>query len=97
MTNGIGDLLLLIVWVAILLLLARLVLDWVQQLARSWRPQGPVAVLCEGIYSATDPPMRAVRRVIPPIRLGSVVLDLSLMVLLFALYVLMSIIAAVFS
>lgn len=97
MTNGIGDLLLLIVWVAILLLLARLVLDWVQQLARSWRPQGPVAVLCEGIYSATDPPMRAVRRVIPPIRLGSVVLDLSLMVLLFALYVLMSVIAAVFS
>lgn len=97
MTNGIGDLLLLIVWVAILLLLARLVLDWVQQLARSWRPQGPVAVLCEGIYSATDPPMRAVRRVIPPIRLGNVVLDLSLMVLLFALYVLMSIIATVFS
>jgi YggT family protein len=97
MTDGIAAFLLLIVWVAIVLLLARLVLDWVQMLARSWRPQGPIAVLCEGIYSATDPPMRAVRRVIPPIRLGNTVLDLSLMVLLFALYILMSIIAAVFA
>ena len=95
-SQSIGNLLLLIVWVAIVMLLARFVLDWVQLLARSWRPQGPVAVLCEGIYSATDPPLRSIRRVIPPIRLGGAALDRSPMVLLFGLYVLMQIIAAIF-
>ncbi len=93
----IGGILQLIVWIAIVMLLARFVLDWVQLLARSWRPQGPVAVLCEGIYSATDPPLRVIRGVIPPIRLGGAALDLSPMVLLFALYILMQIIVVVFS
>ncbi len=93
----IGGILQLIVWIGIVLLLARFILDWVQMLARSWRPQGPIAVLCEGIYSATDPPLRAIRGVIPPIRLGGAALDLSPMVLLFALYILMQIIVVVFS
>ena len=95
-SESIGQFLQLIVWVAIVLLIARFVLDWVQLLARSWRPAGPVAVLCEGIYSATDPPLRAIRRVIPPIRLGGAMLDLSPMVLLFALYILMQIIVGIF-
>lgn len=92
----VGDLLALIVWVAIVLLLARFVLEWVQLLARQWRPRGAVAVLCEGIYSATDPPLRAIRRVLPPLRLGSVGLDLSPMVLLFALWILLAIIERAF-
>lgn len=95
-SSDIGGLLALIIWIAIVLLLARFILEWVQLLARSWRPTGLVAVLCEGIYSATDPPLRAIRRVIPPLRLGQVALDLSPMVLLFGLYILLSIIARAF-
>lgn len=96
MSDQIGDLLALIIWIAIVLLLARFVLEWVQLLARQWRPRGVVMILCEGIYSATDPPLRAVRRLVPPLRLGQLALDLSPMILLFALWILLSIVERVF-
>jgi YggT family protein len=92
----VGSILDLILLLAIILLIARLVLDWVQQLARSWRPRGLVLVLCEGLYSLTDPPLRAVRRIIPPLRLGAVMLDLSPMVLLIAIYILRAVVRSIF-
>ncbi len=93
---AVGSIIYFVLWVAVLLLIARFVLDWVQMLARQWRPRGFVAVLCEGIYSVTDPPLRAVRGVIPPLRLGAVMLDLSPMILLIAIFILQRIVAAVF-
>jgi YggT family protein len=83
----VGEFLLFITWVAVLILLARFIIDWVQLLARSWRPKGIVAALCEAIFTITDPPLRAIRGVIPPIRMGGAMLDLSPMVLLIALYI----------
>ena len=59
------------------LLIARLVLDYVQMFARSWRPTGVVLVLAEIIYSITDPPLRLLRKVLRPVRVGSVMLDLA--------------------
>ena len=53
-------------------------------------------MLCEGLYSVTDPPLRAVRRVIPPLRLGAVMLDLSPMVLIIGIYILQALVGAVF-
>jgi YggT family protein len=91
-----GAIILFVLWIAVVLLLARFVLDWVQMLARQWRPSGAVAVLCEGIYSVTDPPLRAVRGVIPPLRLGAVVLDLSPMILLIGIFILQAITRSVF-
>ncbi len=93
---AVGSFILFLLWVAIVVLIARFVLDWVQMLARQWRPRGFVAVLCEGIYSITDPPLRAVRGVIPPLRLGAVMLDLSPMILLFGIIILQWIVRAVF-
>jgi len=84
-----------ILWICILFLIARFILEWVRLLARSWRPSGVVAVLCEGIYTVTDPPLRAVRRVIPPIRMGGAALDLSPIVLLIGIYILQAINGAV--
>ena len=69
-------------------LLGRLVLDYVQMFARSWVPHGFWLVVCEGVYTVTDPPMRLLRRVIPPLRLGGVSLDLSFIVLFFAVIIL---------
>ena len=83
----VGEFLLFITWVAVLILLARFIIDWVQLLARSWRPTGIVAVFCEAIFTITDPPLRAIRGVIPPIRMGGAMLDLSPMVLLIGLYI----------
>jgi YggT family protein len=73
--------------VAFFLLLARLVFDYVFMFARNWRPSGPIVVLLELIYSVTDPPLKALRRVIPPLRLGSVSLDLGFLVLIIAVQV----------
>jgi YggT family protein len=94
--ESVGQVLNLVLLVALLLLIARFVLDWVQMLARNWRPRGFIAVLCEGLYSVTDPPLRAVRGVIPPLRLGAVMLDLSPMILIIAIYILRAIVAGVF-
>ena len=76
--------------VFLILLFARFVVDWVMVLARSWRPSGLVAAGLEVVYSTTDPPLKAVRKVIPPLNLGSIRLDLGFMVLLIAVLVLRS-------
>lgn len=75
-----------------ILLIARLVFDYVMMFARSWRPAGVVAVGLEVVYSVTDPPLKALRRVIPPLRLGNFSIDLGFMVLLFVVYVLMNVV-----
>lgn len=80
----VGQLLSLILSLYLFVLIGRLVFDWVQVFARDWRPKGPILVLANGIYALTDPPLRALRRVIPPLRLGSVALDLGFLVLIVA-------------
>ena len=80
-----------ILLVFLILLFARFVVDWVMVLARSWRPSGLVAAGLEVVYATTDPPLKAIRKVIPPLNLGSIRLDLAFMVLLIAVYILRSI------
>ena len=77
----------IILWSLLLLLLARLVFDDVQMFAASWRPRGIVLIIAEAVYTVTDPPLRALRRVIPPLRIGSVALDLSFLVLILAVQI----------
>lgn len=74
-----------------LLLIGRLVFEWIQVFARDWRPRGPMLVIAEGIYTATDPPLKALRRVLPTLRFGNVGIDLSFLVLMIGISVLMSI------
>ncbi len=42
------------------------------------------------MWSVTDPPLKALRRVIPPLRIGTVSIDLASLVLLVILFVLMT-------
>lgn len=93
----VGVILVQVIGVAIIVLIARFIVDWVQLLARRWQPRGFVAVLCELIFSITDPPLRAMRRVIPSIRLGGVMLDLSAMVLLLLLFIAQAVVVQVFN
>jgi YggT family protein len=74
--------------VYLVLLIARMIFSWVQVYARSWHPSGILLVIAEGVYSATDPPLRFLRRYIPTVRLGSLALDLSFMLLFLVVYVL---------
>ena len=75
----------------VFVLIARVVLEMVQSFSRSWRPTGFVLVLAEIVYTITDPPLKFLRRFIKPIRLGSIALDLSVLILFFAVIILQSV------
>jgi len=72
----------------LILMLIRLVVDWVQVFARSWTPRGPVLFVLEIVYTITDPPIMFVRRFVPPLRLGAVALDTSFLIVLVVVYLL---------
>lgn len=81
----------LIVFLFMIILIGRLVLDWIRVFAREWKPTGPVLVVAVSVYQVTDPPIRALRRVLPPLRLGSVQLDLAFTVLFLVVIVLLTV------
>ena len=85
-----GQILGTVLWLYWLVLIARLVLDFVRIFARSWQPRGLLLLIAEFVYSITDPPLRALRRVIPPLRLGSVSLDLAFLILILGVQILIN-------
>jgi YggT family protein len=68
-------------------LIARIIIDYVMMFSRSWQPRGFVLALVDVVFRLTDPPLRFLRRFIPPLRLGSVSLDLSFLVLIIGVQV----------
>lgn len=80
---------LLIYW---LFLLARLVIEMVRSFARDWRPTGVTVVVIEVIFTATDPPIKLLRRLIPPLPLGPVRLDLSLIITMIVILIAMQLV-----
>jgi YggT family protein len=85
-----------VLWVALMcfliVLIFRLVMDYVFQFARSWQPGKAMVVVLEATYTVTDPPLKLLRRFIPPQRLGGVALDLSFFVLMIIVYILINIV-----
>jgi YggT family protein len=75
----------------LVILIGRMIIGWIQVFARSWRPSGVVLVLAEGIFTATDPPLKFLRRFIPPLRIGTVAMDLSYMVLFIVVLLLLQV------
>jgi YggT family protein len=75
----------------LVVLIGRMIFGWVQVFARDWRPSGILLVIAEGIFTATDPPLKFLRRFIPPLRLGMVALDLSFMVLFIVILILLQV------
>ena len=82
------SILLEIVYLALLVFVfamwGRLILDFVQAFARSWRPRGPILVVVSFIYTVTDKPLRFVRRFIKPISFGAIALDFGWTVVMLA-------------
>ena len=85
----IGSILHFILQLFLFALLARLIFDYVRMFKPSLRPRGIILILVEVVYTITDRPMNFVRRFVPPLRLGGVSLDLSFIVLFFAIQMLM--------
>jgi YggT family protein len=92
----VGAVINLVLTLFLILLFARFVVDWVQVFARSWTPKGIVLVLLEIIYSVTDPPIVFIRRFVPPLRLGPIVLDTSFIIVLISVYLLIELNRVVF-
>ena len=70
-----------------LLLIARIVVEFIRSFSRDWHPRGATVVALEAIMTVTDPPVNLLRRVIPQLTIGSVRLDFSLMVLLLLAFI----------
>jgi YggT family protein len=75
----------------LILLIGRMIFGWIQVFARDWRPTGIVLVIAEAIFTVTDPPLKFLRRFIPPLRLGMVAMDLSFMVLFIVVLILLEV------
>ena len=69
-----------ILTIYLIILIGRMIVSWIQMFARQWVPTGILLVIAESIFTVTDPPLKFLRRYIPPLRLGRVAMDLSFMV-----------------
>ncbi len=86
-----------VLWTFLALLWVRFVAGWVQAFARVWSPRGFILVVLEFTYTVTDPPIKALRRVIPPLRIGSVAVDLSSLLVLLGAWLLLMLNRMLFS
>ncbi len=82
----------LLLSIYLFILIGRLIFEWIQVFAREWRPTGVILVVAEAIYTLTDPPLRAIRKVLPPLRIGGVAIDLAFLVLIIAVSILRAIV-----
>jgi len=82
-----------IVLIFFIFLIGRLILDWIQVFARDWRPRGIMLVIAEAVYSVTDPPLKALRRILPPLTIGQVQIDLAFIVIFLIVSLLLSLLA----
>jgi len=76
----------------LLILLARFVMSAVLQYGRRWHPGRGAAAAMEVVWTVTDPPLKVLRRMIPPLRIGTVSVDLASLLLLVILFLLMNVV-----
>lgn len=91
--SGIGLALVLVLRLYTFLLIARIIIEMIQSFSRQFNPPRWFILLAEPLFMVTDPPVRALRKVIPPLRMGGVALDISVIVLFLLLNLLTSIVA----
>jgi len=92
----VGSIINWVLWIFLLVLFARMILSWVPVLVRDWEPRGPMLIFAEIIYSITDPPLRVLRKVLRPVRVGNMMLDLAFIGLVIVIYILRRVTALVF-
>ena len=93
-----GSIAVIIWWVLQIFFLAmigRLIIDLLLSVNRGWRPSGLVLVLVESVMTVTDPPIKAVRKIIKPVRLGAIQLDFGWTLIVFAIFFLQRIVLSI--
>lgn len=91
-----GTVLYLILQLFVLVLIARIVIEMIQSFSRNFQPPRWFYYIAEPLFVITDPPVKALRRVIPPLKLGGVALDVSVIVLFIIVTILQLIVQVVF-
>ncbi len=81
------DLALFALLLLMLMLLARIAVSWIFTFARDWQPRGFSALMVESVYVVTDPLIKPLRRVLPPLNIGMVRLDVAFLVVFFAVII----------
>jgi YggT family protein len=76
----------------LVILVGRMIISWIQMFARQWSPTGIILLIAESIYTVTDPPLKFLRRYIPSLRIGTVAMDLSFMVLFIVILILLDVV-----
>jgi YggT family protein len=90
-----GSIIQAVLWIFLLILFARMILSWIPVLVRDWEPRGAMLVVAEVIYTITDPPLKVVRKVLRPVRVGNMMLDLAFIGLAILVSILMQVNARV--
>ena len=78
-----------LIQIYILLLVVRVVMSWFPI-----SPNGPAETVAGFLYMVTDPVLVPLRRILPPVRMGAMALDLSPIVAFFGLSVLRGILCS---
>ena len=81
----------------VLVLLARLVLEYIPMFNRGWRPKGAGLIAAEVVFTVTDPPIKLLRRFIPPLRIGGLAIDFGFALTMLLVFVLMGVTRALAS
>lgn len=68
----------------------RVIIDLIAALKRGWKPKGFLLMLSVFLFAVTDPPVKALRKLVKPVRIGQVMLDLSVLILFIALIIIMN-------
>jgi len=76
-------------------LVARLFIDLALSVNRAWRPSGLLLPVVEIVMTITDPALKAVRKIIPPFRLGAIQLDLGWTLLVFGIFFLQRLVLSI--
>ena len=84
----IASILVLAIEIFRIVLLARIILDWVRAMNPSFRPKGIFLILAELAYTLTDWVIKPISKVIKPIRVGGGYIDLSIIAVLVLLMIL---------
>ncbi|MEV7633220.1 YggT family protein [Microbacterium sp. NPDC089318] len=90
----VGGIVELVLTLYVLVLIVRLVLEYIPLFNRSWRPKGAGLIAAEIVYTITDPPIRFFRRLVPPLRIGTIALDFGFMLTMLSVLILMAIVRA---
>lgn len=94
--SAVATILYVAIFLFFLLMWARFILDLVTSFVRGFTPRGPLLVIAEAAYTVTDPPIRAVRRVVPPLRIGGAALDFAWSIVMLGVILLMTVVSAGF-